>query len=69
MTKDAMNRNWEEAYQNLQDWATKVHEVLADRYLTEEEQQEKLRMLNQRYGGLINDQIDIDNDMKIRMAK
>lgn len=58
MTRQAYKNNLKDFYDTYSDWQDRIKEVAKDTTLTVEEQQQKMAMLNQYYGDMINGYVE-----------
>lgn len=64
MTKEAYKNNLDSYYDTTTEWQDKVKDVYKDTTLTAEEQQQKIALLNEYYGEIINDLTRDNEDLK-----
>lgn len=64
MTKQAFIKNQQDFLNTTKDWQKAIKAVYEDTTLSAEQQQEKVSMLNQYYGAIINDQTALDADFR-----
>ena len=64
MTKEAYKNNLDSYYDTTTEWQDKVKDIYKDTTLTAEEQQQKIALLNEYYGEIINDLTRDNEDLK-----
>lgn len=67
LTKESYKNTLGDFYDYINEWQTKVKEVYKDTTLSVEEQQQKIALLNEYYGDIINGLIEQNEYLKIRM--
>ena len=69
MTKQAYKNNLDSYYDTVSDWQDRIKQVYKDTTLTVEEQQQKVAMLNEHYGNIINGLTEQNQSLKYFMMK
>ena len=64
MTRQAYKNNLKDFYDTYSDWQDRIKEVAKNTTLTVEEQQQKMAMLNQYYGDMINGYVEENADLQ-----